>query len=52
MTDTIELSGDIVQLKDYQNPNKLNLFLFPSPISFQSREVSKQKKKVLNTEKN
>lgn len=45
MTDTIELSGDTVQLKDYQNLNKWNLFLFPSPISFQNREDSKQTKK-------
>lgn len=49
---TTELSGDIVQPKDYQNPNKWNLFLFLFSILFQSRDVRKKKKKILNTELN
>lgn len=44
-TDTTELSGDIAQLKDYQNPNKWNLFLSPCQILFQSTDDSKKKQK-------
>lgn len=41
-TDKIELSGYMVQFKGYQNPNKSNIFLFPSTIWFQSRDASKK----------
>lgn len=52
-TDATELPGDIAQLKDYQNPNKWNFFLFPSQILLQ-REVieEKKKKKSLKTKLN
>lgn len=40
--DKIELSGNSVQFKGYQNPNKPKLFLFPSTILFQRRDVSKK----------
>lgn len=41
--DKIELSGNSVQFKGYQNLNKSKLFLFPSTILFQRRDVSKKR---------
>lgn len=41
-TDKMDLSGNIVQSKSYQNPNKSNLFIFTSTIEMLEKNFSKQ----------